>query len=388
MERLKSYSFQMSLFESGGAGTVVAAEWNGREVRTWKPAKLADRDFALTVPEARATEQALAAVRAADQLVPSSGEALSRLLLRHEGVASSGIEGLREPLLSVLVAERTDAGGAAGWVADNLAVIGTALDEAQAPLTIEALHRWHARLMRHSDLDPEMIGTFRRRVGWVGGSSPLDAAYVPPPPGEISELMNDLVSFANERVDIDSISHAAILHAQFEAIHPYGDGNGRLGRILVSRALRRANVTRHSTVPISVAIARDSGGYLSGLHMFEQGHAGPWIRWFAQVAQAAADITDQLAASTRRIIDAWNQRLRGLRSDSAARALVPSLIAQPVLSAPDAAGLVNVSRAAGRTALQTLADHGIVTPIDARSPGVGRDRNWFAATDLINIWSN
>ena len=86
---------------------------------------------------------------------------------------------------------------------------------------------------------------------------------------------------------------------QFEAIHPYADGNGRLGRILVTRALRRADLTRRTTVPVSAAIARDPGGYLSGLVQFEQGRAGPWIRWFAEVAEKAA------AARTGGSIAAW-----------------------------------------------------------------------------------
>ena len=336
----------------------------------------------------RATEQAAAAVRAADRSVPTAWEALPRLLLRHEGVASSGIEGLREPLVSVLIAERTGAGGAAGWVADNLAVIDAALASAHEPLSVEVLHGWHARLMRNSNLDPELIGAFRPRVGWVGGSSPLTATYVPPPPSEIAGLIDDLIGFANERADLDPISHAAILHAQFEAIHPYGDGNGRLGRILITRALRRAGLTRHSTVPISVAIARDTGGYLSGLHLFEQGNTGPWITWFAGVTQHAAAITEQLADRTRHIIDTWQDRLSGLRADSAAWALVPLLVAHPLQSAPDTAALLHISRPAARTALRSLADRGILTAVEAPTPGVGRNRDWYAAYDLIDTWTH
>lgn len=378
----------MSWQDGGGAGTTVTAEWNGRRVDTWRPAELSERDFFLTEPEARATERAAAALVASDVQLPDTWEALARLLLRHEGIASSGIEGLREPLVSVLIAERTGAGGAAGWVADNLEVIRMALAEARQPLSVSALHRWHTRLMRNSGLSEELIGSFRPRVGWVGGSSPLDAAYVPPPPGEIPELMDDLLRFADSGEGLDPVSHSAILHAQFEAIHPYADGNGRLGRVLVTRALRRADLTRRTTVPVSVAIARDPGGYLSGLVQFEQGHAGPWIRWFAEVAEKAAAATGSLAAQTRHITEAWTRKLDGLRADSAARALVPLLAGHPVLCAPDAADLLGVSRPAARTALRALTDRGVLAPVEADSPGVGRNRHWFAATDLINTWSS
>lgn len=79
---------------------------------------------------------------------------------------------------------------------------------------------------------------------------------------------------------------------------------------------------------------------------------------------------------------------RALRSDSAARALLPLLIAQPVLSTTDASELLDISNTAAGNALRSLADHGILEPIQARTPGVGRNRNWCAATELINIWSN
>lgn len=378
----------MSWLDGGGAGTAVTAEWNGRQVDTWRPAELSERDFSLTEPEARATERAAAALLATDAKLPDTWEALARLLLRHEGIASSGIEGLREPLVSVLVAERTGAGGAAGWVADNLEVIRMALEEAEQPLSVSTLHRWHTRLMRNSGLSAEFIGSFRPRVGWVGGSSPLDAAYVPPPPGEIPELMDDLLRFADSGAGLDPVSHTAILHAQFEAIHPYADGNGRLGRILVTRALRRADLTRRTTVPVSAAIARDPGGYLSGLVQFEQGHAGPWIRWFAEMVEKAAAATGSLAAQTRHITEAWTRRLDGLRADSAARALVPLLAGHPVLCAPDAADLLGVSRPTARTALRALTVRGVLAPVEADSPGVGRNRHWFAAIDLINTWSS
>ena len=378
----------MSVFENGAAGISVPARWRGRTISAWVPAKTRYRDLSLTQSEARITERAAAALRESDALVPDAWEALARLLLRHEGLASSGIEGLREPLVSVMIAERTGTGGAAGWVADNLAVIGMALDAAPEPLDAETLHRWHERLMRNSDLPVELIGEFRPSVGWVGGNSPLDAAYVPPPPELIPELMSDLFRFADVDAELmDPITHAAVLHAQFELIHPYGDGNGRLGRVLISRALRRASLAVRSTVPISVAVARDPGGYLSGLKLYETGQSGPWVEWFSRAARNAADITKHLAERTGQIIDEWGRKLDGVRADSAARALIPLLPGNPVVSAQDVKSLLDVSQPAARAALLTLAERDIMAPVQARSPGAGRNRNWFAATDFLDTWS-
>ena len=170
-------------FPEGSPGSALDTGRNGRPVQAWVPALLRERSLELSISAARAGEQACAALRLADARLPDHWAPLARLLLPNEGVASSAIEGLREPIESVLVAGRTGAGGPAGWVADNLVVIDQALDTAHAPLTVDTLHLWHRRLMRHGTLPSHMTGVLRPVMGWIGGASPLDAAYVPPPPG-------------------------------------------------------------------------------------------------------------------------------------------------------------------------------------------------------------
>ncbi len=378
----------MVVDSESSAGRAVTVDWRGRRVRTWVPAPLAQRDLALSTATARAAERAVAALRLADARLPATWEPLARLLLRHEGVASSRIEGLREPISAVLVAEQTGAGGAAGWIADNLAVIDAALRTAAEPLSVEMLNRWHERLMRHGELPARMVGAFRSVLGWVGGTSPADAAYVPPPPSEIPPLMDDLVVFADDGDDFDAVSRAALVHAQFEAIHPYSDGNGRLGRVLVSRVLRRGGVTARATAPISMAIARDPGGYLSGLHLFEQGETDPWVRWFAETAMRAATTTESLVGQATHLLSQWNEAVAGLRADHTARNLVDHLPARPVLSARDVSTLLGVSERSGRTALAALAARGILEPIpEARTERQGRARHWFAAPGLLDLWA-
>ena len=371
----------------GISGHYAETDWNGRPVRAWVPAPLRERPLVLSASTARAGERACAAIRLAEARLPDHWEPLARLLLQNEGMASSAIEGLREPAEAVLVAGRTGSGGAAGWVADNLVVIDRALETAHAALTVETLHGWHRQLMRHGMLSPGMIGTFRPVLGWVGGSTPVHATYVPPPPQEIPRLVEDLIRFADGNPpDMDPVSHAAVIHAQFEAIHPYGDGNGRLGRVLIGRTLHRSGLTRRSSVPISMAITRDPAGYLSGLHLFEQGEIDPWVRWFAEMAERAASATGRILDRTEALMVRWEKAVTGLRSDHGARALLPNLPAHPILSAGDVAGLLGSSERSARTALAALAARGVLSPIDVPSPGPGRNRHWFIAHDLLDLW--
>ena len=368
-------------------GHPVTVEWRGRPIQAWVPAPLGNRPITLSGSTIRVAERACAALRLAQARLPQVWEPLARLMLRNEGIASSGIEGLVEPVQSVLMAARTADEGVAGWVADNLVVIDQALDTANDPLTIDTLHGWHRQLMRYGRLPEPMIGVFRPALGWVGGHTPFDAAYVPPPPSEIPRLIDDLIDFADDRCsDLDPVAHAAVVHAQFETIHPYGDGNGRLGRVLISRILRRRGLACRSTVPISSAIAGDPGGYLSGLHLFEQGRFDPWIRWFAGVAKQAANITNEIIDRTAALMGQWSDETADLRRDHSALSLLPHLPAHPIIGAADVAHLLGISERSARNTLRTLEDRGIISRFEVPTYTRGRRRHWFAAHQLLELW--
>jgi Fic family protein len=329
-------------------------------------------------------------VRDAGRALPGAWEPLARLLLRAEGVASSNIEGLRAPAADVIAAEVDDArvaddANGAPWVADNLRTVTDALDSAthHRPLTVDELHAWHERLMAHSGIAPEHIGAFRTAQGWVGGRSPLDAAFVPPPPDHVAPLIKDLVDFLND-ADVDPIAQAAVAHGQFETIHPYADGNGRIGRVLVLWVLaRRLDVA--VPPPVSVQIARDPGGYLSGLYWFRVGELTRWISWFASVVESSGTAVGEWADELSALMREWRGRLVGLRADAAARSILEMLPSQPVLSTVAAAKLAGVSDTSARAALRTLADHGIVEPYVPRVQGAGRPRGWWYAPALVDL---
>jgi Fic family protein len=272
-------------------------------------------------------------------------------------------------------------------VADNLAVVDDALRAARtrAPLRLDDLHRWHRRLMRHADADvaTHLIGALRDQQSWIGGRGPQDAAYVPPPPEAVPPLVDDLIGFVNDR-DTDPVTQAAVAHAQFETIHPYGDGNGRIGRLLVLWVLaRRVGVA--VPPPTSVLVARDPGGYLAGLYWFRTGETARWVEWFAHVVVSAADASLVWAAEVDEVLVAWNGRLAGMRADATARRILDILPTHPVLSVDTTAGALTVSSSTAHAALTDLEDRKILTRHQVPSTGPGRPRLWWFAPELADL---
>jgi Fic family protein len=372
------------------SGRSVPITWQERRAQAWLPGPLDERAIDLSSSTIRKTEQAAASVRRADDLLPGSWEAVARILLRSEGVASSDIEGLRAPIEAVVAAEVDDttADRTAAWVADNLAVVHEAVLSSGRPLSVAALHRWHRRLMQHGDLPASFVGRFRTAQGWIGGTSPIDAVFVPPPPDAVGPLVRDLITFAN-RLDVDPVTQAAMVHAQFETIHPYGDGNGRLGRVLIGWLLaRRLDVVLPP--PVSVLIARDPGGYLSGLYQFRDGSLDAYVGWFADIVGRAGDASVVLGTELRTLLTDWHDRIDDLRADAAAHRLVDLLPKHPVLTSSVAAAELGVSDRAARTALDALAARSIVAKLDLRTAAIGRPQQWWIATDLVDAvgrWS-
>ena len=378
----------MTGFDEGTRrGREVPISWNGRSVAAWVPEPLEGQSFDLGPRAARLSERAAAAVVAAGNR-PVRFEPIAMLLLRSEGVASSFIEGVRSTLVEVAAAEVGGArGDTANYVADNLGAVVDALGTAERPLRLEDLLLWHRRLMgARGGLPDALVGALRPEQSWIGGNTPLDAANVAPPPERVPALMADLVAFANASA-LDPVTQAAVLHAQFEAIHPFGDGNGRIGRVLIGWVLaHRLGVALPP--PVSVLIARDPGGYLAGMTLYRLGQLDVWVDWLAQALVRSSEAASDLISRSERLLEAWRTRLEGVRADTAARRILEVLAERPVLSAGVVAERLGVSVRAGQTALAVLAEHGIVQRYrtDAAGAGApGRPTQYWVASELIAL---
>jgi Fic family protein len=374
-------------------GAEIEVVWQGRRVRAFVPALLAKRDLSLDARTAAQAAVAASEVGYAAESLEADYEPLSRLLLRSEGVASSYIEGISAPVVDVVLAEEQigrQEPGAAAWVAANLAAVSAAVAGAgtTAQLTLETLCEWHRTLMTGSPTPERYVGVVRDEQGWIGGTSPLDAHLVTSPPNAIGPLLEDLVAFVN-RSDVDPVSQAAVAHAQFEIIHPFGDGNGRVGRVLVAWILTR-RLALLVPPPVSVAIAADVAGYTSGLTLFRFGDHQRWIQWFAGAVAKGGQAQRSLIKSVERIKGEWTERLsaseRKVRSDSPlykALSLMPRYL---VLTAPIVERELGISRRSAWAALRRLAEVRILTSYGTVPPaGAGQPAALYVSRDLLGL---
>ena len=368
--------------------------WRGRRVRAFVPHRLADRDLTLDARSVAAAARAQAAVEHGAEAMPEDVAALARLLLRAEGVASSFIEGVAAPVVDIVLAEADDTGApsAAAWVAANLAAVSDAVAGAHAgALTVDHLTQWHRTLMTGSPTPAAYVGVLRTEQGWIGGTSPLDAHLVTPPPDEVPTLVDDLVAYVN-RDDVDPVAQAAVAHAQFELIHPFADGNGRIGRVLVAWVLVR-RLSLVTPPPVSARIAADVGGYGAGLVRFRLGDHDSWVGWFAGAVSGAGRAQLDLVGAVERLQREWRARLaaprrggRRVRSDAAAWRALELLPRHLVLTGPMVARELGIPLKSASAALRDLVDAGVLAEHGTISPtGQGRPSRLYVSVELLGL---
>lgn len=352
--------------------------------RAFVPDPIANLSPSVPFEVADAAADAETAIRALNDRATVAGlEAIGPLLLRSEAVASSRIEGYDVSSLNLaraLVDPRA-AKGSARTVAANVSAMEEAIAGAdrQGPVTVDDLLAVHATLM--ADDERARPGRLREEQNWIGGrlGNPSDAAFVPPPQDLVAPLLEDLVAFV-AREDMPAVAQAAIAHAQFETIHPFIDGNGRVGRALVHVVLRRRGVASRFVPPVSIVLAARPAAYVDGLTAFREGRLADWVGSFSGAAAAAASVSIELAVQVASLQAEWRERAGRPRSDSAAARLIGLLPALPVLSAPTARGAIGVSQQQTLAALKSLADAGVLRQIST-----GTYDRQYAAMELFDL---
>lgn len=352
----------------------------GFDYEAYVPDPIQHLDFAAPlslVAELEATSLALADLQGHAGF--TGLEAISRQLLRAESIGSSRIEGLQlsqrrlaRALLDPASANETVLPVLGNVQAMDAAIrLGSSGDFLQ-PSDVLALHR---RLLERTR-DSAIAGHVRTTQNWIGGPTwgPRNAEFIPPPETELVSLLDDLCAFM-ARTDLPATLQAAIAHAQFETIHPFADGTGRVGRALIHVVLRRRGLTPAVVPPVSLVLATNAQRYVDGLTLYRAGDINGWCLFFVRCLRAATvharDLNEQLVA----LRDQWLQAAHHPRRDSATARLIHALPGQPVVDLRTAATILGSSDESARRALNELEAAGILHPLLA---GKKKNRIWEA----------
>jgi Fic family protein len=338
------------------------------------PDPLTGMQLSLDAEVAGVVSEAEDAIRRLNSQAQPALAPLARLLLRTESIASSKVEGMQLGVRELARAEaRMETGGKAGPTAlevmDNIGAMELAVEEAATvprfgPDQVLAIHR---RLMERA-LNPRIAGHFRAGQNWIGGNdhNPCGADFVPPPQEHVGPLVEDLCQAINDDV-LPPVVQAALVHAQFETIHPFDDGNGRTGRALIHVVLRRRGIAAAYVPPISVVLANARDRYIAGLTGFRNDGIEPWVEHFAATAASAAHLASSWLEEVDALVAGWRAQLASSpsapRADAAAWALIDVLPAHPLITAPVAAVATGRSKPPVYQALRELEAAGVLQPL-------------------------
>ena len=311
---------------------------------------------------------------------------LIRPFVRKEAVLSSRIEGTLATLGELLAAE---AGAAVEGGSDDLREVGnyvTALEYGlerleTLPVSLRLVREMHERLMRGVRGDVATPGEFRRSQNWIGppGCTLNDATYVPSPPSELVPCLDAWERFLYDEA-LPPLVHAALVHSQFEAIHPFLDGNGRVGRLLITLLLANRGVIPSPLLYLSVYFEATREEYYARLQgVTERGEWEEWLTYFLRgVALQSEDAVDRIQRIDG-LLSRWKQKLAPSRSALPERTL--DLFAEnPFWTVSGVADRLEVAFTTARRAIDRLEAAGVVAPV-----GEARRNRVYCAQAILDV---
>jgi Fic family protein len=372
--------------------TAVAEE----EVRAFVPRPLPPVDPPLSLDsEALAllgrAERELSRLELAGEMVPSVDWFIYGFV-RKEAVISSQIEGTQATLIDLLTfeAQREDDSAPGPDVqevcnyVDALAYAREQLRRRKGlPLSMRLLNGTHERLMRGARGADKQPGKVRRTQNWLGGTRPGNAVFVPPPPNLLGVLLSDFERYIYAEDALPPLVRAGLLHLQFETIHPYLDGNGRIGRLLVTLLLEQWNLLSKPLLYLSLFFKRNREDYYRLLNAVRlEGDWEGWIRFFLEgVASIAKEATDT-ARDLFALVSADRARaLAAPASSVMAVRLFEALGQHPIVTIARVTELLETTKPTATKAVNTLLDAGILTETSGRR----RDRTYSYSAYLDRL---
>ncbi|QDA35874.1 Fic family protein (plasmid) [Paracoccus liaowanqingii] len=321
-------------------------------------------------------ERALGRLDGITMLLPRQ-ELFLYMYVRKEAVLSSQIEGTQSTLTDLL---RFETEAASGEPIDDIREVSNYVDAMmyglerlqELPLSLRLIREMHARLLQSGRGGTKNPGEFRRTQNWIGGTRPGNALFVPPPVTELDTCLGELERFMHEdQSKLPALIKAGLLHVQFETIHPFLDGNGRIGRLLVTLYLCVNEVLRTPLLYLSLYLKAHRSEYYRLLQEVREN--GNWEAWLDFFLTGVAETANQAFDAATRIVGLFKEdrdRITG-KSDRAGSALrIHDLFQQsPFLSATQLVQRTGLSAPTVNSALADLQRMGIVTEVTGRKRG-------------------
>jgi Fic family protein len=293
------------------------------------------------------------------------------MYVRKEAVLSSQIEGIQCTLDEVLEAEVDDDGARTKDIAEVVNYVDAmnyGMERlATLPLSLRLIRETHSRLMDGVRGEHKAPGEFRKTQNWIGpqGSTLINAAFVPPPVPEMNEALADLEQFLHDRHSMPVSIQCAVMHLQFETIHPFLDGNGRVGRLLVPLMLHQREVMAKPLLYISHYLKANRHEYYDRL--MDVRVNGNWEGWVKFFLTGVAAVGHEAADTAKRIVQFRTEAQQAaVRMGKPELALIDHLFKHPIMDARTAEKLLGVTYATANNALSNLETAGFVVETTGR----------------------
>jgi len=359
-------------------GRYVTISTVGEKAQAFVPAPLPPRPAIEWTPELRSKfDQALLALGRLDSvstLLPDTSLFLY-MYVRKEAVLSSMIEGTQSSLSDLLLFELDQEPGVplddVREVSNYVAALdhGLRLLEEGLPLSLRLFREIHGVLLTKGRGSNQTPGEFRRSQNWIGGTRPGNAAFVPPPAEEVLECMSKLELFLHDQPEPTPVLlKAALAHVQFETIHPFLDGNGRLGRLLIALLLCEQKVLREPMLYLSLYFKTHRQYYYELLNNVRM--TGDWEAWLDFFAEAVIVTATQAVETAQQLLDLSNQdrdKISGLgRAASSTLQVHRALMEHPIATSGSLVEKTGITPATVNKALGHLEKLGIVKELTAQ----------------------
>ncbi len=292
------------------------------------------------------------------------------MYVRKEAVLSSQIEGTQASLIDVLELEsqalEPDNPQEVAEVVNYIAAINYGLKRLKnLPVSLRLIREIHQELMKGVRGAERNPGEFRRTQNWIGagGCSLAEATYVPPPPHEMLQSLDNLEKFLHGPQPMPTLIKVGLAHAQFETIHPFLDGNGRTGRLLITFLLCEQNILQRPLLYISYYFLKYRAEYYDRLQAVRD--SGNWEGWLKFFLRGVHEVAQEAAATARKIVNLKEEHRKlvlkkmGRRSGNAIT-LLESLYFKPIFTVKHAQGITKLSYPNANTLIEKLGDIGLL----------------------------